>query len=146
GARARLEEDLDDAHAGQRPGLHMVDAGAEREEPLEPPRDVVLDLLGRHAVVEGCHHDLRDVDRRKEIDRHARAARHAHDGDDRTDNEDEMRIADGESSHQRSPLSAVALWTLGVTIAPGLSCDRLPTTTSSPSPRPADTSMRSLVS
>ena len=37
GVGARLEEHLDDAHAGQRPRLHVIDAAAEREEPLELP-------------------------------------------------------------------------------------------------------------
>ncbi len=70
GVGARLEEHLDDAHARQRPRLHVIDARAEREEPLEPAGDVGLDLLGRHAVVERRDDDLRNVDRR-ETDRPA---------------------------------------------------------------------------
>src|SRR6202022_375970 len=36
GAGPGLEEDLDDADPGQRPRLHMIDARAEGEKPLEP--------------------------------------------------------------------------------------------------------------
>ena len=101
GARARLEVDLDDADAGQRPRLHVIDAGPEREEPLEAAGDVGLDLLGRHAVVERGDDDLRDVDVGKQVDGHAHDAREPDDGDDQPDDDDEVRVANGESGHQR---------------------------------------------
>ena len=41
---ARVEEDLDDAHAGQRARLDVLDVAAQREEALEAGRDVALDL------------------------------------------------------------------------------------------------------
>ena len=45
GIRARLEVDLDQAHAGHGPRFHVIDAAAQREESLERVGDVRLDLL-----------------------------------------------------------------------------------------------------
>ena len=72
GIGAGLEIDLDQAHAGQRSRLDVVDAAAQREEPLEGIRDVGFNLLRRHAVVKRRHHDNGNLDLGKQIDRHAR--------------------------------------------------------------------------
>ena len=84
---------------GQRTRFHVVDARAEREEALETTGDVGLDLLGRHAAVEGGDHDLRNVDVGKEVHRHAHHAGDADHRHDQTDDDDEVRVADGKARH-----------------------------------------------
>ena len=103
GVGAGLEEHLDDADARQRPRLHVIDAGAEREEPLEAAGDVGLDLLRRHAVVERRDDDLRDVDVGEQVDRHAHDAGQPDDRDDQRHDDDEVGVADGEAGHQLLP-------------------------------------------
>ena len=100
GVGSRLEEDLDDADAQQRARLHVVDAAGQREEALQRIGDVGLDVLGRHAGVERGDHDLRQIDGRKQIHRHAR---HAGDPDHRqrqADDDDEVRIANRKAWHR----------------------------------------------
>ncbi len=70
GVGARLEIDLDQAHAGQRARFHVVDAAGQREEALERVGDVRFDLLRRHAAVERGHQHHGNVDRRKHVHRH----------------------------------------------------------------------------
>ncbi len=108
GVRAGLKEHADDADARQRPRFHVVDARAQREEPLEASGDVGLDLLGRHAVVERHDDHLRDVDVGEQVDRHPHHARQSDDGDDQADDDDEVRVAEGEARHQRTPSAAAA--------------------------------------
>ena len=62
GIRARLKVDLDQADAGQRARLNVVDTAAEGEEPFVAVGDVRFNLLRRHARVKGCNDDDRDVD------------------------------------------------------------------------------------
>ena len=146
GVGAGLEEDLDDADAGQRPRLHVIDAAAEREEALEPAGDVGLDLLGRHAVVEGGDDDLGMLMVGKQIDRHAHHAGQPDDDDDQRDDDDEVRIADGKARHRAPSARRLRLESFGVTVVPGLSCVRLPSTTRSSARKPDATSTRSGVS
>ena len=143
GARPGLEEHLDDADAGQRARLHVIDAGAEREEPLEAAGDVGLDLFRRHAGVERRDDHLGNVDVGKQIDRHPDEAGEPDDGRDQRHDDDEVRVANREAGHQRAPSVAAGSMTFGVTSVPGLSWARLPMTTRSPAARPLRTSTRS---
>ena len=70
GVGSGAEVDLDEADAGKRAGLHVVDAAGERELALEVIGDVGFDLLRRHAGVEGRDGDDRQVDGREHVDRH----------------------------------------------------------------------------
>ncbi len=97
GILPRLEIDLDEAHAGQRARLDVIDAGAEREEPFEAAGDVVLDLLRRHAREERRDDDDGNLDRRKQIHRHAREARHPDHADDEADDDDQVRMTERET-------------------------------------------------
>ena len=65
GIGARLEIDFDQAHPRQAARFDMVDAAAEGEEALETAGDVVFDLLGRHARIEGRDDHHGDLDRRE---------------------------------------------------------------------------------
>ncbi len=71
GIGARLEVDLDQAHAGERARFAVIDVGAQREEALEGVGDVGFDLLRRHAVVERGDNHHRHVDLREQVHRHA---------------------------------------------------------------------------
>jgi hypothetical protein len=71
----------------------VIDAGGEGEEAFERIGNIKLDILGRHAGIKRRHHRLGQIDRRKQIDRHAR---HAGDTDHQqreADDDDEVRIA-----------------------------------------------------
>jgi hypothetical protein len=74
----------------------MIDAAAQREEPLEWIGNVGFNLFRRHAVIERCHHHHRNLDLRKQIHRHARHGDRANNGDDHAQHDDEERIAEGE--------------------------------------------------
>src|SRR5262249_1899515 len=142
GVRARLEIDFDDADSGQRARLDVLDAAAKGEEALEAAGDVGLDLLRRHAVIEGRDDDHRDVHRGEHGDRHADERGGADNGDDQTDDHDKVRIADGEARHYCSFAAVIAV-SLGLTCSPGWRLLRPATTTRSPSLRPLVTSTRS---
>jgi hypothetical protein len=102
GIRARLKIDFDDADTRQRSGFHVIDAAAQREEPFEPAGNLGFDFLRRHAVIEGGDDDLRDVDRRKQVDRHADHAGNPDHRDEQAADDDQVRVADGESRHSGS--------------------------------------------
>ena len=65
GVAARLEVDLDQAHARQRAGLDVVDVAAEGKKTLERISDVSLDLLRRHPRVKSRNHNHRNLDLRE---------------------------------------------------------------------------------
>ena len=48
----------------------MIDAAGLRKEPLERRREVGYDNPRRHSRIERRNHYLREINRRKEIDRH----------------------------------------------------------------------------
>ena len=96
---ARLKVNLDHADAGERSRFDMLDAAAQREEALEAAGDVGLDLLRRHAGVEGGHHDHGNVHGREHIHRHPHQAADAHHRDDQADHHDEVRVLDGKPWH-----------------------------------------------
>ena len=97
---SRLEVNLDQADAGERSRLDVVDVAAQREEALEGVGDVAFDLLRRHAAVERGHHDDRNLDLRKQIDRHARHRGHADHDDDQAEHQNEERMLDGKTGHR----------------------------------------------
>ena len=138
GAGARLEEHLDDADAGQRPRLHVIDAGAEREEPFEAAGDVGLDLLGRHAVVERRHDDLGMLmsgNRSTGMRTRLVSADHGRRSAQTTMMKYGLRIEKPDISVLPSAAAGLRC-SFGVTTVPGFSCARLPTTTRSPARRP----------
>ena len=96
-----LKIDLDQAHPREGPRFDMVDPAAQGEESLEWTGDVVLDIPRRHPRIEGRDDDDRDLDRRKQIDRHFHHARHPDDGDDEAEHQDQVRIAEGKARHGR---------------------------------------------
>ena len=100
GVGARLEIDLDDADAEQRARLHVIDAAGQREEALQRIGDIGLDIFRRHAGVERRDHHLGQIDGREQIHRHARQAGDADHGQRQADDDDEVRIANGEAWHQ----------------------------------------------
>src|ERR1022692_3015717 len=99
--RAGLKEYLNHAHTGQGAGFDMLDAGAQREEPLEAAGDIVLDLLRRHARVKGGYRHYRDVHRREHIDGHASQAGNAHHRDEQANHDNEIRITDSKTGHSQ---------------------------------------------
>src|SRR6185437_7070979 len=103
GGCARLEKNLNDAHAGQRARLNVVYSTAQGKKSFKATGDLGLDLLRRHAVIESGYYDLRDVDGRKEIDWHARQTRHAYYQDQQANYDDQVRVADREPRHQFAP-------------------------------------------
>ena len=62
---------LDEADAGHRTRLNVVDAAAQREESLKRIGDVGFHLLRRHAGIKRCYYDHRYLDSRKQVHRHA---------------------------------------------------------------------------
>src|SRR5664280_775577 len=117
----------------------MVDAAAQREEALERIGNVRLNLFRRHSVVERRHHNDRDVDLRKEIDRHTRHGGHANHGNHKADHEDEEGVAECEARHYwpscaspAAPAAVVVLY-FAVTSSPGSKLAWLATITCSPS-------------
>src|SRR6185312_4338779 len=58
-----------------------------------------LDILRRHARVEGRHDNLREVDGREEVHRHSDDAHGSQDDDRETENNDEVGITYGEAGH-----------------------------------------------
>jgi hypothetical protein len=61
----------------------------------------------------------------------------------RQDDDDEVRVAEWRTGHQRSPSDPEGTGiSRGATLIPALSCARLPSTTSSPACRPARTTTR----
>ena len=72
GVGSGLEVNLDNADAEQGAGFHVVDAAGQGEEALQRIGDIGFDILRRHAGVERGDHDLGQIDRREQIDRHAR--------------------------------------------------------------------------
>ncbi len=70
GIGAGLEVNLDEADAGQRARLAVIDVGGQGEEALEGVGDVGFNLLRRHAAIESGHHHHRHVDLGEKIDGH----------------------------------------------------------------------------
>ena len=99
GIRARMEEDFDDADAGERARLDVFDAAAERQETFQAKGDAVFDLLGRHARIEGGDDDDRNVDGGEHVHGHARQADGAQNRDDEAGDYDEVGCPDSESRH-----------------------------------------------
>ena len=99
GIRAGLEIHLDEAHAVQRAGLHVIHPRSKREHALKLAGDVVFNLLRRHPGIKRRHDHHGNVDRRKQIHRHPDQAGHPHHTGDEADDDDEIRKADGESRH-----------------------------------------------
>src|ERR1700744_4785279 len=77
----------------------MVDVRSEREEALEGVRDVSLDLLWRHAVIEGSHDHHRHIDLWEEINRHAGDIDYADQQDHQAHHDDEEGIPKREPGH-----------------------------------------------
>ena len=74
----RVEEDLDDAEGGIRIRLDVLDVvDRRRQRALERGDDAPGHLVGRQALVLPGHADDRDVDARKNIDRHAQRGERA---------------------------------------------------------------------
>ena len=99
GVNAGLEIDFDNADAGERARLHVVNAGRQRKESLEAAGDVVFDLLRRHAGEKRGHHHHRDLDGGKEVHRQAHQAGHPHHANHEADHHDQERITDGKTRH-----------------------------------------------
>ena len=77
----------------------MVDSASQRKETLVAICDICLDLLRRHAGVEGRDHDNRDINFRKQIDGHTRDCGNTHDDHHETKHQDEERMLDGKRGH-----------------------------------------------
>jgi len=54
-------------------------------------QDAILDVLGAHAVVRPDDRDHRNVDFRKDVDRHAQRGTDAHEGDENQHGRDRVR-------------------------------------------------------
>ena len=68
---AGMEEELDDADAGQRSQCKMLYTARHREETFEARGDIALHLLRRHARIERRHDDRRDMQRREDVHGHS---------------------------------------------------------------------------
>src|SRR5579872_6603160 len=83
----------------------MIDAAGEREEALQRISDIGLNILRRHARIEGRHHDFGQINGGKEVHRHLGKAGNADDEQSQTNYYDEIRIADRKAGHVTSPLT-----------------------------------------
>lgn len=97
----------------------MVDSAGESELPFQVIGNVGLDLLGRHSRVKRSHGNDWQTDRREHIHRHVGDADRAEDHDDQAQNNDQVRIAYGESRHATGSSSLVVLVVDGVRFVPG---------------------------
>jgi len=77
----------------------MVDAAAQREEPFVAVCDVRFNLLGRHSRVERGDNNDRNIDLRKQIDRHARNCRDSDHNHKQAHHQNEEGIFDREGGH-----------------------------------------------
>src|SRR5207244_2279796 len=94
---------------------------------------------------ESRHHYHGNVHGREHVYRHASHGGDAHYCDDQANHDNEVRISDRESWHQRS-FSAVIVVIFGLTCWPGCRAERFPITTRSPSRSPDRISTRLEVS
>ncbi len=85
----------------------MVHAAGQREEAFQRIGDVELDVFRRHAGVKGGHHHLGNIDGGKQVHGHARQADYANGHEREADDDDEVRIANGEARHGRLILAFV---------------------------------------
>ncbi len=90
--RPWLKIDLDQADARQGARLDVINIAAQREETFEAARNVSFNLFGRHPRVKSGNYNHRNVDRWKQVHRHASQHSGAHDGDDQTTDNDEVWI------------------------------------------------------
>src|SRR5215470_3723946 len=120
----------------------MVHAARQRKKSLERICDACFDLLRRHPGIKRCHHHHGNVDRGKQVHRHADYRHHSHNGDHQATDNDEIRIADRKSSHQFAPSSSTAGSTtsFAITFSPFRNWLWFPITTRSPSFNPERTS------
>ena len=79
----------------------MIDATSQCEETLVGARDIVFNLLRRHAGEESGHYHHRNLNRRKKVDRHLEDAGDTDDTNDEANYDDQIGIADGKSGHSR---------------------------------------------
>ena len=100
---SRFEIDFDQADAGQRARLGVIDIRPESEKTLKRICDIRLDLLRRHAAVEGRNHHHRNIDLGKKIDRHAEHIEDADQHDHQAQHDDEIGIFEGKLGHYCSP-------------------------------------------
>src|SRR5580658_1072049 len=103
GVSAWFEINFDQADAGERARLGVIDVCAQSEEALECVRNIRFDLLRRHAVVKGGNDDYRYVDLGKEIDRHAEHVEDADQHDHQAEHDDEVGVFEGKLGHYWSP-------------------------------------------
>ena len=115
-----LKINLDEADAGHRARFHVVNAAAQCEKALEGVGNVGFDLFGRHAVVESSDEHDGNVDRRKHIHGHLRQAGNAEDANEKTNHDDEVRMAYGKCRHLRAYSIPGASTSFGETSWPSL--------------------------
>ncbi len=96
GIGSRLEINLDQAHASQRTRFDVVDVAAQSKKAFEGVGDVAFDLLWRHAAVESSDDHNRNLNLRKQINRHPRHGGHAYNNDAEAQHQNEKRIFDGK--------------------------------------------------
>ncbi len=70
GIRTWLEVNLDQAHAGHRARLHVIDAAAQCKKTFEGIGHVGFDLFGRHPVIESRYQYHGNIDRREHVHGH----------------------------------------------------------------------------
>ena len=88
----------------------MINIAAECEETFVTVCDVGLDLLWRHARVEGRYDNDRNLNRWKEIYRHTRNCCNSDNHDDHARHENKERILDCKEGHGYFPPFWFALW------------------------------------
>ena len=99
-AGAGLKGDLDDADAEQGSGFEVVHSAGQSEKALQRIGDIGFDILRRHAREERGDHYLWNVDGREQIHRHPRYAQPSEQKQRKTNDHDEVRIANRKSRHE----------------------------------------------
>ena len=95
-----MEEHLDDADAGQRARLDMLDFAAHGEEALEAGGDVAFHVLRRHAGIKRGDDYRRNMERWKNVDRHPGERVESKDGDNQRSHDYRVGIAQRERRHR----------------------------------------------
>ncbi len=84
----------------------MINAAGESKEPFEPARNIIFDLFRRHTGIESGDNDHRDFDGREEIDREADEAGDPNHAGYQTNDDDQIRIANGKAGHRKLALAS----------------------------------------